>query len=209
MSTTAALARRHALGLPAGSLRATHVIGVVGIVCGVLLIPPRGEHPIALPPYLIYLLFIMVGHYFAAHGVSIATRDDPLPSPLFLPGGLVRIFIAAALCTCIVWKLIDDHAGLLKQFETSLVALKDQPELPLVILGGFLLGVCVRAIVRNKRSAMMQDLEAWFSLIALVGLGIAAVYQVIIAPSLPTPYAMPTLEAVLGGMLAFYFGERS
>src|ERR1051325_4974350 len=208
MSTAPIAPKRPALGRPAGSVRAAHVLGVVGILCAVILIPPKGEQPTVLPPYLIYLLFLMLGHYFAAHGVSIATRDDPAPAPLYLPGGVVRMLIVIALGTCIGWKLYDDHVGLVRQFDASLEALKWHPLLPIVILGSFLVGALVNAVLRAEASRVRQDLEAWFSLIALVGLGIAAVMHTIIGPSMAEGESWPILEAILGGMIAFYFGDR-
>src|SRR3989442_1245934 len=93
--------KRHALRLPAGSVRAIHVLGIVGLVCTMILLPSAPT----IPPYLIYLVFLMVGHYFAAHGVTIAARDDPAPSPLYLPGGTVRLLILLALVGCIGWRL--------------------------------------------------------------------------------------------------------
>lgn len=209
MSYVAVPAKRHALGLPAGSVRAAHVLGVVGLICAIMLVPTRGEVA-AIPPYLIYLLFMMLGHYFAAHGVSIATRDDPAPSPLYLPGGVVRVLIILALGGCIGWKLYQDEPGLVRQFDASLTALREQPYLPLVILGGFILGVMVRAIVgRNNPSAALQDVEAWISLIALIGLVFAGLMHLVIIPSLEEFKIDPTWEGYLGGIIAFYFGERS
>ena len=144
MSTAAAPpAKRHALKLPAGSVRAIHVLGIVGVVCAIILIP--GEHTI--PPYLIYLLFLMLGHYFAAHGVSIATRDELAPSPLYLPGGTVRFLVVVALIGCVGWRLYQDQEGFIRMFAKSLETLKDEPFLPLVILGGFLAGVILRSVI--------------------------------------------------------------
>src|SRR5438874_13109368 len=128
MSTVPFPGKRNALSLPAGSVRAIHVLGIVALVCGILLIPEQR----AIPPYLIYLLFLMLGHYFAAHGVTIATRDDPSPSPLYLPGGTVRVLIFAALVGCIRWRLYSDHTALINQFEAPLEQLKKEPILPLV-----------------------------------------------------------------------------
>src|SRR5438105_974020 len=110
MNTAPVSLKRHALNLPAGSVRAIHVLAIVGLVCAIILIP--GSHTI--PPYLIYLLFMMLGHYFAAHGVTIATRDDPSPSPLYLPGGTIRMLIIVALVACIGWRLYVDPAALIK-----------------------------------------------------------------------------------------------
>lgn len=207
MSTAAvSTPKRHALKLPAGSVRAIHVLGIVGLVCAIILIP--GQHTI--PPYLIYLLFLMVGHYFAAHGVTIATREDPSPSPLFLPGGTVRFLIVIALVGCIGWKLYSDQAGLIQQFENSLEKLKSEPVLPLVILGGFLLGAVVRMVmVRLGPPAAFQDLEAWVSLIALLAILVAGMVHLVVDPTLERTLYMPTWESFVGGVVAFYFGERS
>src|SRR5688572_8985228 len=136
-------AKRHALGLPAGSVRATHVLGVVALICAIIVIPTSKS----MPPYLIYLLFLMLGHYFGSHGVTIAMRDDPSPSPLYLPGGTVRILIVLALAIAIGWSIFQDPQAFYQKFERSLDALKDQPLLPVVILAGFLLGVLVRVFV--------------------------------------------------------------
>jgi hypothetical protein len=202
-------AQRYALKLPAGSVRAIHVLGIVALICGILLIPARsGVAPI--PPYLVYLLFLMLGHFFAAHGNTIAMRDDPSPSPLNLPGGVVRALTIVALIGCIGWKLYDNPAGLKEQFEASLTALQSDPYLPLVILGAFLLGVIVRGIVgRTNPPAAWQDFEAWISLIALIGLVIAGVIHLGISMTLPEWLHLPTWEAGVGGVVAFYFGERS
>src|ERR1700730_12112433 len=109
MSFPTTRVKRHALGLPAGSVRAAQVLGVVALLCAIMLIPTKAPAP--LPPYLLWLLFLMLGHFFAAHGVTIATRDDPAPSPLYLPGGLVRLLVVAALVGCIGWRLDSGHAG--------------------------------------------------------------------------------------------------
>ncbi len=200
-------AKRHALNLPAGSVRATHVLGIVALVCVILLVP--AQTAVAIPPYLIYLLFLAVGHYFAAHGVTMATRDEQSPSPLYLPGGVVRVLIVVALAGAIGWKLYSDEAGLKDQFEASLRELNAQPYMPLVILGGFLVGVILRSLVgRENPSAVWQDLEAWVSVLALVGLGIAAVIH-LVQFSLTVPFGLPLWESILGGLLAFYFGARS
>lgn len=199
-------AKRYALSMPAGSVRAIHVLGVVGLVCAIILLPSSKT----IPPYLIYLVFILVGHYFAAHGVSIATRDDPAPSPLHLPGGMVRFLIILALSGCVGYRIATDEGDFKKQFEQSLKDLQEQPFLPVAILGGFFLGVVAQAIIRRiHRPAWTNDVEAWFSLIALIGLAIAALIHLIIEPSADVTLVMPIFNGVLGGIIAFYFGERS
>ena len=208
MSTDAVPFKRHALRLPAGSVRAIHVLAIVGLICAIMLIPGNKT----IPPYLIYLLFMMLGHYFAAHGVTIATRDDPAPSPLYLPGGTVRFLIVIALVGCVGWKLYDNPQGLIDQFRASLELLKNEPILPLVILGGFLLGVVVRAFLsRITPPAAFQDIEAWISLMAMIAIVIAGLIHLVIDPSLgwEEKLYLPVWESFVGGVVAFYFGERS
>jgi len=205
MSTVPVPVKRHALGLPAGSVRAAHVLGIVGLVCAIILIPGSKT----IPPYLVYLLFMMLGHYFAAHGVTIATRTDAAPSPLYLPGGTVRVLIILALFGSIGWRVYSDPEGLQTLFNASLRVLGEQPYVPLAILAGFFLGVIVRAIVRNNPPRAWQDFEAWVSLIALVGLSIAAMIHLIVAPNVEADLQIPTWDACLGGVIAFYFGARS
>lgn len=207
--TTLETTKRHALKLPAGSVRAIHVLGIVGLICAIILIPARTVVA-PIPPYLIYLLFIMVGHYFAAHGVTIATRADPEPSPLYLPGGVVRILVILALTAAVGWKLYSDPTGLQDQYTASLELLKKEAYLPLVILTGFFLGVAVRAIVgRISPPAAWQDFEAWLSLIALIVLVIAGLIHLGISMDVPEWLHLPTWEAAVGAIVAFYFGERS
>src|SRR5262249_58360615 len=80
----------HALGLPSGSIRALLAILVFGTLWALLLVQPGAE----IPDYLRDLLFIVMGHYFAArHRASEA--PEPGPPPLFLPRGSVRFLLIA------------------------------------------------------------------------------------------------------------------
>jgi hypothetical protein len=201
--------RRHALGLPAGSIRAAHILVIVGLMCA-LIINPR-DLTIAIPAYLIYLLFLILGHFFASHGTTIASRNSGQPSPLHLPSGSVRLLIILALGGAIGWKMTQNPDALQQQFVASLEALKDQPYLPILILGAFFVGVMLRTIVGSTNPPQwLQDFEAWVSIVALVGLGIAAVIHLVVTASLEVPYLpLPTWEGILGAVIAFYFGERS
>jgi hypothetical protein len=202
------VAQRHALGLPAGSVRAAHVLGIVSIVCAILLVPARATVPI--PPYLVSLLFLMIGHFFAAHGVTIATRPDANPSPLYLPDGVVRFLVILALTATAGWKLYTDPTGLEAQYAATLDALRAEPLVQLLVLGGFFVGVMVRMLVgRTRPPAALQDFEAWVSLLALVLIVVAGVIHLIIEPSLEEALRLPAWEGFLGAVIAFYFGERS
>ena len=207
MSTIPTSFKRHALGLPAGSIRATHTLIVVGLFCAMLLVNTKALLPI--PPYLIYLLFMVLGHYFAHRSGGVT---DSGYHPLYLPRGFVRFVVTVALIATIGWCLYNNPDKLQEQFEKSVDQLKLEPYLPLCILGAFFLGVLVRAVVgREDPPYFLQDMEAWLSLISIVGLGIAVIIHMVITPSLENPIAasMPLWEAVLASVIAFYFGERS
>src|ERR1700722_6230715 len=86
--------RMHALGLPAGSIRALLAVVVFATVWGMLLVKPAQE----VPDYLSDLMFVIMGHYFATRkrSAGIAVPGDEIgPPPLFLPRGSIRLFLTA------------------------------------------------------------------------------------------------------------------
>ena len=205
MATTLPV-RRHALGLPAGSIRAAQILVIAALTSALIL----NSRDIPIPAYLIYLLFLILGHFYAAHGTTIASRQSGQASPLHLPAGSVRLVVVLLLGGAIGWKMTQNPDGLHKQFVDSLNLLKDQPYLPVLILGAFFVGVVLRAIVgRTNPPQWLQDFEAWVSLLALIGLGVAVVIHLIVNPSLEEDLRLPTWEGILGAVIAFYFGERS
>src|SRR5215469_8406037 len=122
---------RHALGMPAGSVRAILTLLIVGLVCALVLIPSSDPaHPTPLPAYLLYLLFISLGHYYAAHGNTIRERGEGGHSPLYLPGGVIRIAILAALITTFTWQWVNHQEVLTQQLRESVDSIQQQPYLP-------------------------------------------------------------------------------
>jgi hypothetical protein len=208
MSNVSAPRRRHALGLPAGSVRATHLLVITVILSMLLVIPDRNGEPLPFPAYLVYLFFLMVGHYFGARGTLPTAPGEH--APLYLPRGFIRVLILAGLAAAIVYRLYQDPASLERQFSKSLDELKTEPLLPLFILCGFLAGVLLRLIVgRENPTVWLQDLEAWLSLIGLVGLGISLVIHLIINPSMDSKIEIPHWDIAMATLVAFYFGARS
>ena len=87
--------RMHALGLPAGSVRALLAVLVFATVWGMQLVRPSQE----VPDYLSDLMFVIMGHYFATRKRNAAVEvpgDEPGPPPLFLPSGSIRLLLAGA-----------------------------------------------------------------------------------------------------------------
>jgi hypothetical protein len=201
---------RHALGWPPGSVRAMLALMVTLLVCALMLIPPRRpEEVIPIPTYLIYLLFLVLGHYFAARGHMRGQGSSWREQPLYLPRGCVRLILLASLIGTCVYRYVTDPVGFEKQLLASVESLQAFPMLPVVVLTGFFLGALVRMVIGHYPPAWFQDLEAWLSLIAVLMMSVATLIHLVIQPSLSGELNLSFWEAMLSAIVAFYFGERS
>lgn len=188
--------RLHALGLPGGSVRALLALGVVGTVCGLLLRDPSR----ALPEHLESLLFVVLGHYFAARG-SAPVDATAGPPPLWLPRGSVRLLLVAALVT--VGVMLGRQGGVESM----------RGVITLVLVFAFLLGMLITRVARWVRrrvggGRVLQDMSAIVGL-AAVGL-LAAQAFVGVLPGLDAlAFGRIGPEQALAGLVGFYFGARS
>ena len=76
---------RHPLGLPAGSVRATLALIIVGLFWLLLVIQP--DKPVQVPLYL-YFLMGLVLHFFGSHGGTIAPAGGRAFSLAPAPGNV-------------------------------------------------------------------------------------------------------------------------
>jgi hypothetical protein len=200
----------HAWGLPAGSIRALLAILVFGTVWVLLLLRPDAE----IPDYLGDLLFIIMGHYFAAR--HRASGDpEPGPPPLFLPRGSVRFLLVVGSIAV---------AALLFR-RGQLTALDRNPGVvTLLLVGGFLLGVAMNAAMSWWRSRghrtprLVEDVRALVS-VAAAGLLIFLVLNrlMLFVPTTQVDQLIPAeihlghlgAEHLLAAIVGFYFGSRS
>jgi hypothetical protein len=216
MSTTTApvpQANRYPLGLPAGSVRSFLTLMIVGTVCIMILIAPANPEPRnALPPFMLYLLFLIVGSFFSAHGSTISAEPDE-PSPFHLPRGVIRFAVVAALAATIIWKLMHEPEAFAKLVDITADRLKREPFLPLYVLGGFFAGILFHALLGRHliKYTSYQDLLAWVAIVAQTLMVIAILLIGVINFSLQehAPLEPATFEAILGGIVAFYFAARS
>jgi len=207
MSTTPTAPRRHALGLPAGSVRALLTFLVFGLLAGVLLFNVQDKVPL-LYNYLWYLLLLIVAHFYAAHGNTIGGQADTR-SPLGLPRGFFRVLIIAGFVGLIAWLI---HTGRLWEAppETKI-------GYPLVLLAGFFAGVGVARLVRWTHGEQgppfwFQDLQAWIALIAVLVLIVEVCVRLFINPTVPPEKQLfkdGQWEGVFAALVGFYFGARS
>ncbi len=203
---------RHPLGLPAGSVRAILALLVMGLIWTVTVL--EQTHDVQPPIYLYYLMFLILGHFFAAHGHSIAAGQAE-PSPLHLPRGFIRAILLLGFVGVFAWRyyLTRDVSTFADLKNPAL----EQPFLPFVLVGAFFLGLLAARLVRlGARSSgvvpyWFQDVMAWVALLAVLGLTIEVLIQVVINPSVPPErrVQMPHWQAFLSAVISFYFGARS
>jgi hypothetical protein len=206
--------QRHALGLPAGSVRALLAFGVLGYLWVLVLQPGREGHgPLANKDaslafiYLQFLMVLILAHFFAAHGSTIGERVSRR-SPLGLPRGTVRFLLLAGYLGLAIFLYKTETE--FQMPETGPVIL-----LLLVLISAFFLGHILTGLVSWLSGGTLppwfQDVQAWIALLALLLLGVVVLVRLVINTSLPLEQqlTLPTTEAVLAGLVGFYFGARS
>ncbi|OAI46363.1 hypothetical protein AYO44_02020 [Planctomycetaceae bacterium SCGC AG-212-F19] len=198
---------RHPLGLPPGSVRALLILMVMGTIWVLLLMPAN----VAVPLYLWYLLFLTTGAYFAGRA---QTRDTG-PPPLYLPRGSIRSLIIVGFFGIIGYAIFKDPSGFVNKPMLSPADKNETLLLPTVMVGAFLLGVIVNAACRkvlhrpDGMPAWYQDVQAWVSVLAVLGLGAQVILELIVFPSMASPPTLPHMQIVLSSIIAFYFGART
>jgi hypothetical protein len=203
------IAVRHPLGLPAGSIRALLTFIVLGLIWALMCLQKD------IPLYLIFLMFLILGSFFAAHGHSIAGSGTSSASPLYLPRGSLRTLIFLGFAAVLGWRYYNDH-DLNTLFQMK-QAIADRPYLPLLLLGAFFGGVIFSRVVERLASGpqgpspWFQDVRAWLALIAALFLAVEVIIQLVINPGQPEDkqLELPQWQAFLGAVVAFYFGARS
>jgi hypothetical protein len=202
--------RLHALGLPAGSVRALLALLIFATAWGLLALRPSEE----VPDYVRDLLFIIMGHYFAArHRADHAAEAGP--PPLFLPRGSVRLVLVAG---CVAVAALLYRRGQLVAMETN------RGVVTLLLIGGFLLGVMLNAVATWWRERghptprAVEDLRAMVSVAAAVSLVVLVWnryllffpperFDSLFARWIHLGHYGP--EHILAAIVGFYFGSRS
>jgi hypothetical protein len=206
--------KMHALGLPAGSVRALLAVLVFATVWGMLLVRPSQE----VPDYLSDLMFVIMGHYFATRNRSTtvgAPGDEPGPAPLFLPKGSIRLLLIAGSAAVAValyrrgaFHRIDSNPGVTT----------------LLLVGGFLIGVILNTVIGWWRARVkhghraIEDIQASAALAA--GLVLVVLVWNRLFPLVPHTEVDAVFEGwahfgrldpehLLAAVIGFYYGARS
>jgi hypothetical protein len=205
---------RYAFGLPAGSIRAVLTFMVLGLVWGLMILQKE------IPLYLQYLMFMILGHYFAAHHKSIKPVSERERSPLFLPRGVIRVIIFLGFAG-VMGYLVFAHHDNLRGLADDLKMQDERTQsiyMPVLLVTGFFIGLIVarfgEMIGGDSQPGWYQDIQAWLVLMATLGLGVVVIITFVINPSLEAKGAtliqLPRhLDHILAAVVGFYFGARS
>ncbi len=200
--------QRHALGMPAGSIRAILALGILGLMWLLVL---RYDDNHRLPMefiYLEYLMLLMLASYFTAHGKTIGSQVSAR-QPLGLPTGVIRLVLMAGYIGLAAYMWYE-----------NLYLFAEPPSGPPALLilllltsyfGGYVLTRVVQWFSGSVLPYAYQDFQAWVALIALLGMGILVMWYVFISPSLTESRKIDLgpVEAILAAAVGFYFGARS
>jgi hypothetical protein len=207
--------RHHAFGWPAGSVRALLALTVLAFLwLGAVFFTRGTDGGLRFPLiyiYLLYLMILIIAHYFAARGGRYQTSAGE-GTPLGLPAGSVRVILVVGFAGLVVW-LFYHNRGFDYPLTGSLL-------LPVVLLTGFFVGVLTSRVARRFGGGLyappwFNDLQAWVALIAMLGLAVLLVYHLFVHPSLADESRQKLADVenvgapILAGIVGFYFGARS
>ncbi len=200
--------QRHALNLPAGSIRAMLALGVLAYLWLLVVLKDGLANKDASLAfiYLQALMVLILAHFFTAHSSSIGTGADNR-SPLNLPRGSVRLLLMGGYLGLGVYVYL--HQPDFQLPETGKLLL-----LPLILLTSFFFGYVITGIMRGLTGgylpAWFLDVEAWVAIVALFMLGVIVLIRTVINTQIPfeDQIQLYYVEAGLAGAVGFYFGSR-
>jgi hypothetical protein len=203
---TATLQPRPPLGLPPGSIRGLLALQIAIIFWLLLIIPSEPDRKILIPLNL-YFLASLVMVYFVSHGKSIARRADPMPSPLWLPGGTIR-FILLAGTIAVFADLAFRHPERFERLTPTPEQMKNWIFYLSALGGGFVLGYATR-VLPFRHSWIFQAFQAWIAILSMAILFLDMIFQVFINFSLSAGTDPKFWNTLVTAVVAFYFGSRS
>jgi hypothetical protein len=196
---------RPPLGLPPGSVRGILSLFIVIELWLLLLLPESSKVPI---PINLYFLMTLVALFFVSHGKSIATASDADPSPLYLPGGTLRVIILGGTAAVIGYLYSNYPDRLVERLRPSEAQLANWPSIVEAYVGGFFIGYLLR-IMPFRNHWFFQSFLAWISLLSIAILFAEIIIQAFVKPTLKDEFDLHIWEAIVTGITACYFGTRS
>jgi hypothetical protein len=187
------------LGLPPGSVRGLLSIMIVALLWLLLLLPRNVTQQVTVPVH-VYMLLALVLLFFVAHGRTIARKADPTPSPLYLPGGTLRLIILGGTIATIVYLFLNDRERLIQRLTPAADQMQHWPEFLLALVGGLAVGWIFRFIT---------PLHNWLAVLALFAMLADIVIEVFVYPQLKENADPVVWQCIVTAVVASYFGTRS
>jgi hypothetical protein len=198
--------------MPAGSVRALLAFGVLGLLWFMVLYHRPNEESLFDQQvrlafiYLNILMVLILAHFFTAHGRTIG-KHVSTHSPLWLPTGFARVVLLVGYLGLAAYAYHTQHDFALPTQGHLFFMLA-------VLLTCYFLGWLLSGLVRlgwgEPPPAPFQDIQAWFGLLALLGLAVVVLIHLInqnIPPEMEI--SLEYANAVLAGLVGLYFGARS
>src|SRR6516164_1808953 len=139
---------RHPLGLPPGSVRGVLSLLITIQFWVLLILPDSAKVPV---PINLYLLMSLVIIFFVSHGKSIASRAEPTPSPLNLPGGILRLIIIGGTIALVAYLWTNHPERLTDRLKPAAEQVAFWPAKVGAYVGGFLVGFIFKILpIRNN-----------------------------------------------------------
>lgn len=196
---------RHPLGLPAGSVRGMLSLLIAIQLWLLLLLPDSSKITI---PINLYLMLTLVVIFFVSHGKSIANAAEPTASPLYLPGGTLRVVILGGTIAVIAFLYVNHPDRLVQRLRPTEGQIAIWPSILGAYLGGFFVGYLF-SLMPFKHNWMFQAFSAWVSIITTFLLFVEIIIQAFINPSLKVQYDLQTWGVIVTSVVSYYFGMRS
>jgi len=220
-NTPPSTSRRHALGMPAGSVRALLAFCVLAYLWIMALAPTLFGRQAGAPEAFVYMQVVMVlaiAHYLGAHGRSIGGPASPR-SPLWMPRGSIRILLLVGYFGMIYFTYHKHLTSLLTGSEAyKPIYIPDIGPLVLVIalvmaawLAGHISTNIMSWLAGGTLPSWFQDVQAWVALVSLLLLGVVIIVRLVINPTVSeeSQLTLKYTEPAMAAFVAFYFGARS
>ena len=217
---------RHALGMPAGSVRAILAVAIL-LYLWVMAVGtgPEGKGLLfqgQIPAkdgvgngysyastafvYLHVVMVVILCHFIVAHGKTIGHHVSH-HSLLWMPRGTMRIVLLGGYFALAYWTF--QFRGDYPDPDLHIVFL-----VVAIVLAAFLLGHTSTSVMRWLYGTLppwFLDMQAWFSCIAVVLLAWVLMARLVINPHVnaTTQLTLQYSEAAMAAFVGFYFGARS
>jgi hypothetical protein len=198
--------------MPAGSIRALLAIGILAYMW-ILAVTITHDGDSALTKqaslafiYLQFLMVLILAHFFSAHGKTIGGETNRR-SPLHLPAGTVRFLLLLGYLGLAYYTFQARENFIMP--DTGPVIL-----LLLVLTTAFFVGYIITSMMRWLHPTQLPpwflDVQAWFAIVGLLLLGVIVLGRLINTKLLASNQInFDLVEAILAGIVGFYFGARS